>query len=172
MTLSIPLRLGGRFKSFLGDVDVGFDIKEGEVLQIGDDIRIHVKRIKRQVRLCIDAPRNVELRRLSATEVEEGTRTTVTDKAEDKRLDVFDYHLPDGLVASYPPDTRDIGRLLLRQDDVWRDRMIRDLDQVFSPGDLLVVNDTKVLAARLFGCRATGGRVKSRFGGLGYKPRP
>ena len=46
--------------------------KEGEVLQIGDDIRIHVKRIKGNwVRLCIDAPRNVELRRLSATEVEE-----------------------------------------------------------------------------------------------------
>ena len=84
----------------------------------------------------------------------------MTDKAEDKRLDVFDYHLPDGLVASYPPDTRDGGRLLLRQDDVWQDRMIRDLDQVFSPGDLLVVNDTKVLAARLFGCRATGGRVE------------
>ena len=46
--------------------------KEGEVLQIGDDIRIHVKRIKGNwVRLCIDAPRNVELRRLSAVEAEE-----------------------------------------------------------------------------------------------------
>ena len=48
--------------------------KEGEVLQIGDDIRIHVKRIKGNwVRLCIDAPRNVELRRLSAQEAEEET---------------------------------------------------------------------------------------------------
>ena len=48
--------------------------KEGEVLQIGDDIRIHVKRIKGNwVRLCIDAPRNVELRRLSAQEAEEDT---------------------------------------------------------------------------------------------------
>ena len=48
--------------------------KEGEVLQIGDDIRIHVKRIKGNwVRLCIDAPRNVELRRLSADEVVEST---------------------------------------------------------------------------------------------------
>ena len=46
--------------------------KEGEVLQIGDDIRIHVKRIKGNwVRLCIDAPRNVELRRLSADEVDD-----------------------------------------------------------------------------------------------------
>ena len=48
--------------------------KEGEVLQIGDDIRIHVKRIKGNwVRLCIDAPRNVELRSLSAQEAEEDT---------------------------------------------------------------------------------------------------
>ena len=48
--------------------------KEGEVLQIGDDIRIHVKRIKGNwVRLCIDAPRNVELRRLSADEVVDST---------------------------------------------------------------------------------------------------
>ena len=47
--------------------------KEGEVLQIGDDIRIHVKRIKGNwVRLCIDAPRNVELRRLSVAEAEDG----------------------------------------------------------------------------------------------------
>ena len=43
--------------------------KEGEVLQIGDDVRIHVKRIKGNwVRLCIEAPREVELRRLSAEE--------------------------------------------------------------------------------------------------------
>jgi carbon storage regulator len=43
--------------------------KEGEVLQIGDDIRVHVKRIKGNwVRLCIDAPRHVELRRLSVNE--------------------------------------------------------------------------------------------------------
>jgi carbon storage regulator CsrA len=44
--------------------------KEGEVLEIGPDIRIHVKRIKGNwVRLCIDAPRDVVLRRLSAEEV-------------------------------------------------------------------------------------------------------
>ena len=46
--------------------------KEGEVLQIGDDIRIHVKRIKGNwVRLCIDAPRNVELRRLAVDEIDD-----------------------------------------------------------------------------------------------------
>ena len=52
--------------------------KEGEVLQIGDDIRIHVKRIKGNwVRLCIDAPRNVELRRLGVDEVD---RVLETDR--------------------------------------------------------------------------------------------
>ena len=43
--------------------------KEGEVLEIGTDIRIHVKRIKGNwVRLCIEAPREVPLRRLSVAE--------------------------------------------------------------------------------------------------------
>jgi len=43
--------------------------KEGEVLEIGSDVRIHVKRIKGNwVRLCIEAPRDVPLRRLSAEE--------------------------------------------------------------------------------------------------------
>ena len=46
--------------------------KEGEVLQIGSDVRIHVKRIKGNwVRLCIEAPRDVDLVRLTAEEAEE-----------------------------------------------------------------------------------------------------
>ena len=50
--------------------------KEGEVLQIGDDIRIHVKRIKGNwVRLCIDAPRNVALKRLSVDEVDDAAES-------------------------------------------------------------------------------------------------
>lgn len=41
--------------------------KEGEILQVGDDVRIYIKRIKGNwVRLCIDAPRHVELRRIPA----------------------------------------------------------------------------------------------------------
>ena len=52
--------------------------KEGEVLQIGDDVRIHVKRIKGNwVRLCIDAPKDVPLRRLS---VEEATDANERDR--------------------------------------------------------------------------------------------
>ncbi len=41
--------------------------KEGEILQVGDDVRIYIKRIKGNwVRLCIDAPRHVELKRIPA----------------------------------------------------------------------------------------------------------
>lgn len=41
--------------------------KEGEILQVGDDVRIYIKRIKGNwVRLCIDAPKDVELRRIPA----------------------------------------------------------------------------------------------------------
>jgi carbon storage regulator CsrA len=47
--------------------------REGEVLQVGDDIRIYIKRIRgNYVRLCIDAPRDVKLQRISAEEVQEG----------------------------------------------------------------------------------------------------
>ncbi len=49
--------------------------KEGEVLQVGPDVRIYIKRIKGNwVRLCIDAPRDVHLQRIPAHEVAEATR--------------------------------------------------------------------------------------------------
>ena len=76
------------------------------------------------------------------------------------RLDAFHYDLPEGRIALFPPDTRDGGRLLLRKGSEWEDRMITELPSQFSPGDLLIVNDTRVMAARLFGHRPTGGRVE------------
>ncbi len=46
--------------------------REGEVLQVGEDVRIHIKRIRGNwVRLCIDAPREVSLERIAAPGVEE-----------------------------------------------------------------------------------------------------
>ena len=46
--------------------------KEGEILQVGDDVRIYIKRIKGNwVRLCIDAPRSVELKRIPAPRTRE-----------------------------------------------------------------------------------------------------
>jgi S-adenosylmethionine:tRNA ribosyltransferase-isomerase len=80
--------------------------------------------------------------------------------ADDPRLDAFQYALPEGCVARYPPESRDGGRLLVREDGRWLDRSIGNLPLLFESGDLLVVNDTRVLAARLFGVRATGGKVE------------
>jgi len=80
--------------------------------------------------------------------------------ADDPRLDQYDYTLPEGCVARFPPELRDGGRLLVRQGDKWLDRAIAHLPLLFEPGDLLVVNDTRVLAARLFGIRSTGGKVE------------
>ena len=69
--LSIPLRVTGQPQ--LREVLVlVLTHKEGEVLEIGSDVRIHVKRIKGNwVRLCIEAPRDVTLRRLSVAEAAE-----------------------------------------------------------------------------------------------------
>ncbi len=50
--------------------------REGEILQIGDDVQIHIKRIRGNwVRLCIDAPREVSLERIAAPEAVEAPET-------------------------------------------------------------------------------------------------
>lgn len=70
-TLSIPLRVRGQ-PQLLEVLVLVLTHKEGEVLQIGPDVRIHVKRIKGNwVRLCIEAPRDVELVRLTAEQAQE-----------------------------------------------------------------------------------------------------
>ena len=88
-------------------------------------------------------------------------KSNVTDMpGEDHRLDAFDYALPEGRIARFPPERRDGGRLLVGHGCAWQDRLVADLPQLFQAGDLLVVNDTRVLAARLFGHRSSGGRVE------------
>ena len=57
--------------------------KEGEVLQVGPDVRIYIKRIKGNwVRLCIDAPRDVHLQRIPAHEVVDGARVNRDETAQ------------------------------------------------------------------------------------------
>ncbi len=68
------------------------------------------------------------------------------------RVDAFDFALPEGLVAERPARPRDSARLLL-VGDVLQNRTICDLPTLLEPGDLLVVNDTKVIPARLTGRR-------------------
>ena len=74
----------------------------------------------------------------------------------------FDFELPEELIAQYPTAERDAGRLLLLDGVTGRysDMSFRDLASLLNPGDLLVFNDTRVIPARLFGRKATGGRVE------------
>ncbi len=75
------------------------------------------------------------------------------------KIEDFDYDLPQELVANHPCEPRDAARLLLPGPPPL-DRRVRDLPDLLRPGDLLVINDTKVVPARLFGRRGSGGRVE------------
>jgi S-adenosylmethionine:tRNA ribosyltransferase-isomerase len=74
----------------------------------------------------------------------------------------FHYELPEALIAQVPLPERSASRLLCVPggNRPFADRRMRDLPDLLQPGDLLVFNDTRVLPARLFGQKATGGRVE------------
>ena len=74
----------------------------------------------------------------------------------------FDYHLPDELIARYPAPERDLSRLMLlnRANGTISDGMFRNISDYLEPGDLLVLNDTRVIPARLHGHKTTGGKVE------------
>ena len=71
-------------------------------------------------------------------------------------LSDFDFDLPEGLIATRPARPRTAARLLLATGDQIKDIHVRDLIDVFRPGDRLVLNNTRVLPARLFGQRPRG----------------
>jgi S-adenosylmethionine:tRNA ribosyltransferase-isomerase len=75
----------------------------------------------------------------------------------------FDYSLPDQLIARYPLAQRGGSRLLHVDpaSDAFVDRLFADLPALFRSGDLLVFNDTRVIKARLFGEKASGGRIEA-----------
>lgn len=74
----------------------------------------------------------------------------------------FDFHLPRELIAQEPVSPRDTSRLLVldRSTGGIRHMEFYEIVDLFQPGDLLVVNDTKVIPARLFGRKRTGGKVE------------
>jgi S-adenosylmethionine:tRNA ribosyltransferase-isomerase len=78
------------------------------------------------------------------------------------RTDDFDYPLPGDLVAQTPPARREDARLLVldRTTGATSHRGIADLPDLLRPGDLLVVNDTRVIPARLLAHRPTGGKAE------------
>lgn len=78
------------------------------------------------------------------------------------QLSDFDYHLPDELIARYPGETRTGSRLLCldRHTGAIGHTIFSNIVSMLRPGDLLVFNDTRVIPARLFGHKATGGRIE------------
>ncbi|VFU08620.1 tRNA preQ1(34) S-adenosylmethionine ribosyltransferase-isomerase QueA [Methylocella tundrae] len=77
------------------------------------------------------------------------------------RVDLFDFELPDSSIALRPAHPRDAARMLVVRSEApsapaLEDRIIRDLPDLLSPGDILVVNDTRVIPARLQGRRVRG----------------
>jgi S-adenosylmethionine:tRNA ribosyltransferase-isomerase len=75
------------------------------------------------------------------------------------QLSDFDFHLPERLIATRPARPRTSARLLLAEGDRISDRHVFDLMDIFRPGDRLVLNNTRVLPARLFGTRQRGDAV-------------
>ncbi len=75
------------------------------------------------------------------------------------RLSDFDFDLPDGLIATRPARPRSSARLLVASGDAIADRHVFDLPDILRPGDRLVLNDTKVIPARLTGLRHRRGEA-------------
>lgn len=75
------------------------------------------------------------------------------------KLTDFDFDLPESLIATRPARPRTHARLLLAQGDGIMDRHVYDLIDIFRPGDRLILNNTKVIPARLTGHRARGEAV-------------
>jgi S-adenosylmethionine:tRNA ribosyltransferase-isomerase len=69
------------------------------------------------------------------------------------RTELFDFDLPPALIAQRPAEPRDAARLLVVGEHTLDDRSVRDLPSLLEPGDLLVLNDTRVIPARLLGRR-------------------
>lgn len=75
-------------------------------------------------------------------------------------LSDFDFELPEHLIAQHPAAERSASRLLDGRQAPPVDRIFKTLPNLLQPGDLLVFNDTQVIKARLFGEKATGGKLE------------
>ncbi len=78
-----------------------------------------------------------------------------------QHLSDYDFHLPTELIAQFPLEQRTASRLLHISDDAIEDLVFTDLKQLLRPGDLLVMNNTRVIKARLRGVKETGGAIEA-----------
>ena len=84
----------------------------------------------------------------------------MTDPRQRLTLDDFDYALPPALIAQQPAEERTGSRLLRLSAAGLADHRFSDLPTLLAPADLLVLNDTRVIKARLLGTKDSGGRVE------------
>lgn len=75
------------------------------------------------------------------------------------KLDDFDFDLPERLIATRPVSPRSAAKMLVAEGGGIRDTHVHDLPDMLRPGDLLVLNNTKVIPARLFGTRTRDGNM-------------
>ena len=88
------------------------------------------------------------------------------------RLSDYDFDLPEELVALRPASPRSSARLLVAEGDAVEDRRVSDLAAILRPGDLLVLNDTRVIPARLTGRREREGAGGARIEATLVEPLP
>jgi S-adenosylmethionine:tRNA ribosyltransferase-isomerase len=94
------------------------------------------------------------------------TMTGEQNQQLDFCLSGYDYDLPEALIAQNPAVPRDSSRLLVvhtaaEDDGVFSEHyLFRDLPDILQPGDLLIMNNTKVIPARLYGRKSTGAKVE------------
>ena len=71
----------------------------------------------------------------------------------------FNYRLPEELIAHYPADSRSSSRLLVNIDEI-EHKIFEEIIDYFNEGDLLIINDTSVVPARIYGRKESGGKVE------------
>ena len=76
------------------------------------------------------------------------------------KLTDFDYHLPQHLIAQSPASPRDSSKLMVLDNNGISHGRFHDLPDLLTPGDLLVLNESRVIPARLLGIKTTGGKVE------------
>ena len=75
-------------------------------------------------------------------------------------MDKFNFSLPEELIASYPNLNRDQSQLMVLNNQQIMHQHFNNIVDYMNPGDCLVLNNTKVIKARLFGNKKTGGAIE------------
>ena len=75
------------------------------------------------------------------------------------KTDKFNYNLPEYLIAQYPSSQRTDSKLLVAIDSI-KHQVFRDIENYINKGDLLILNKTSVIPARLHGEKTTGGKIE------------